>query len=412
MLDWLRAMTGRKVEAPRAEITTSQELERVLMSRDRVSAAGVVVTPETAMMVAAVSAAVSLLSEALAQLPLHIYRRADAGKERQPEHSVALLLGNAPNTWQTGFEFRELMTACMLLWGNAYAIKTTLRTGPRAGQARELLPVPPDRVRVEQAKDYSITYRIALPDAAELVLPQSAVFHLRDRTVDGVVGMSRLKSGRDSIGLAQTAEKWGAQLFGNGAQPSGLLTTDQNLAPEQMIKIKESWQSSHGGENALGTAVIDGGLKWQSLAMNMDDAQFLETRKFQVAEVARLYRIPPHMIGDLEKATFSNIEQQSLEFVKYSLMPWVRRWEQAINRQLLGDRREVFAEFLLDGLLRGDTLTRYQAYQIAITNGWMSPNEVRERENMNPRDGGDEFMPAANLFGDQTQGETDDVAAN
>lgn len=393
---------------PRASgntITTSAELEQVLLRRGFESRSGIPVTAETAMMVAAVGSAVSLLAESVAQLPLVIYRRrADNGKDRAPEHPLWRLLHDRPNGFQNAFEFREMLTLHLLLWGNGYAFKNRLRTGSRAGQVSELLPLHPDRVQPEQDERYVVTYRVALPSGDHLILPADRVFHIRDRSFDGVVGASRLRQGQDSIGLSLAAERWGAQLFGNGARPSGVLSSDQKLTKDQITQIAESWKAAHGGENALGTAVLDGGMKWEPLVMNNRDAQFLETRKFQISEVARIYRLPPHMIGDLERATHSNIEHQGLEFVKYSLMPWLRRWEMAINTQLLDPGQDVFAEFLVEGFLRGDLKSRYDAYAIGVQNGWLSPNEIRGLENMNPREGGDEYKPAANLFGSPSGG--------
>lgn len=381
-------------------LTTSRQLEQVLLSREGFTAARVAVTPQTALMVAAVSAAVGLLSESTAQLPVHVYRRVGGNKERVDDHAVARLLGSRPNGWQDAFQFRELMTSWLCLWGNAYAFKNRLGDG----RLYELLPIHPDRVQPQQADDYRVTYQVVLASGEQVTLPRDAVFHLRDRSLDGLKGLSRLRSGRDSIGLALVAERWGAQLFGNGGRPSGVLSTDQKLNGEQITQIAESWKAAHGGENALGTAVLDGGFKWEPLTMNNNDAQFLETRKFQIAEISRLYRVPPHMLGDLERATFSNIEHQSLDFVRFSLLPWLRRWEFAINTQLVDQREGVFAEYLVEGLLRGDTKTRYEAYQIGIQNGWLSPNEVRGFENLNPRDGGDEFKPASNLYGNPSDG--------
>lgn len=382
----------------KAELTTSKELEDVLIARGMESFAGVNVTPQVAMMVSAVSAATSLLSETAAMLPLMIYRRrADGGKERAADHPLYRLLHEKPNGWQDSFQFLEFVTLHLLLNGNGYAIKVRRKTGPLRGQVLELLPVHSDRVKVDQRGDYSLEYRIALADGATLIAPQSEVFHIRDRSLNGYEGASRLKSGRDAIGLARVTERWGAQLFGNGARPSGILTTDGTLDEQQVARLRDSWKAAHGGENALGTAVLDGGLKWQALAMTSEDSQFLETRKHQIAEIARIYRVPPHMLADLERATFSNIEHQSLEFVKYSLMPWLRRWESAINTQLLEPGGEYFAEFVVDGLLRGDTKSRYEAYASALQNEWMNKNEVRALENLNPVEGGEEFRnPAIN----------------
>jgi HK97 family phage portal protein len=392
---------GRRI---RAAITTSRELEQALIAQDVGTAAQVILTPKTALMVQAVGCAVAILAESVAQLPIVVFRDAgDRRRERITDDDVFRVLHDRPNGWQDSFQFRELLQTHLALWGNCYAFKNRLRS---TGRLQELLPIHPDRVRVEQDEQYRVTYRVSLPNGNQVVLGQDKVFHIRDRSLNGYEGLSRLKSGRDSIGLAMAAERWGGQLFGNSARPAGVLSTDKSLTGDQIKQIASSWQAAHGGENALGTAVLDGGFKWEPLVMNNKDAQFLETRKFQIAEVARLYRIPPHMLADLDRATFSNIEQQSLEFVKYSLMPWLRRWEAAVNAQLLmpemaGRVRQRSMKFNVDGLLRADIKTRYEAYAIGRQNGWLSTNDVREQEDLNPIEGGDDYTPASNLFGDE-----------
>ena len=399
-MTWVGTAWRRLVGAPQANtLTTSRQLEAVLLEQYRpLALAGVAVTPETALMVQAVGAAVSILAESAAQLPLILYREMAGGvRRRAKDHPLWGVLHDKPNTFQDAFQFRETLTLHLTLWGNAYAFINRVDGGRRVA---ELLPIHPDRVRPEQDENYRVTYRVVLPGGEEVTIPADRMLHIRDRSVDGFRGISRLKTGRDSIGLALAAERWGAQLFGNGARPSGVLSTEMRINEEHVKRIQESWKAAHGGENALGTAVLDGGWKWTPLVMNNKDAQFIETRKFQLDEVARLYRIPPHMLANLERATFANIEHQALEFVKYALMPWLRRWEMAINTQVIGGG-DVYAEFLVDALLRADTKTRFEAYALAIQNKIMNPNEVRERENLEPYEGGDDFTGAANIFGDR-----------
>ncbi|MBO6542303.1 MAG: phage portal protein [Alphaproteobacteria bacterium] len=403
ILDRVRAAFGVRANT----ITTSQELEKLLLS-ERPGIAGVDVSPKTAMMVAAVGASVRILSESVAQLPLILYRKDGQKRERADDLALWKVLHGKANGWQSSFEFVLFMVSHLVALGNCYAFVNRLKNG----QIYELLPIHPDRVEVKQDPNtFKLIYRVAVRDGQILEVPQSSMFHVRDFTENGFEGVSRLKQGADSIGLALASERWGAQLFGNGARPSGILSTDGKLGAEQMKLIAESWKSAHGGKNALGTAVLDGGMKFSPLVMNNTDAQFLETRKFQVNEIARIYRIPPHMLADLDKASFSNIEHQSLEFVKYTLMPWLRRIESAINTQLI-DTDGVYAEFLVDGLLRGDVKARYEAYQIAISIGVMSPNEVRALENLNPREGGDEFIPAENIFGKQGASDEPETTAS
>lgn len=396
---WLARVFGLDVQAAGANrITTSKDLEDVLLSGwGMQTRSGITVTPEVALGVAAVSAAVGILAETLAQLPLMVYRRLDrGGKEKAPDHPLWPLLHDKPNGWQNSFEYREMQQLQLGLKGNVFAFKNMV-----AGRVGELLPIHPSRVTVHQDADYAVTYKVSLPSGEYLTLPKERIFHIRDRSMNGITGMSRLENAKECIGLSVKAEAYGAQFFGNAARPSGVLSTEQKVSPEQMKELRESWKAVHGGENAGGTAVVDAGWKWSAMTMNNDDAQFLETRKFQIGEVARIWRVPPHMLGDLERATFSNIEQQSLEFVKYSMMPWLRRWESAINDQLVpeNEKGKVFAEFNVDGLLRGDFLTRVQGYSTGLKDGWLNRNEVRDKENMSPIEGGDEYHRAESIHG-------------
>ncbi|MEM9262409.1 MAG: phage portal protein, partial [Pseudomonadota bacterium] len=287
-------------------ITDPRDLAAALEDVGVESAAGLVVSPQVAVMVSAVSAAVSLLAESIAQLPIHVYERQEKGKDRREGDPLAILLHDRPNTYQTPFEFFELMTLWLLLWGNCYAIVVKTR-----GAASELIPVHPDRVEVQLDANHRRVYLVSEKDGVQRTYGQESVLHVMDRSFDGLKGRSRLKDGRDTIGLSKAAETWGARLFKNSARPAGLLTSPEKLNAEQMSRLRESWKKAHGGENALGTAVLDAGMEWKPLVMNNRDAQFTESRKFQIAEIARLYRVPPHMVGDLERATFSNIEQQS-----------------------------------------------------------------------------------------------------
>jgi HK97 family phage portal protein len=358
-------------------------------------ASGVTVTPETAMRCMAVYACVRVLAESMAQLPLAVYRRKpDGGADEAPDHPLYALLHDAPNEWQTSFEWREMSVGHICLRGNAYAFVS--RDGDRV---LELLPLHPDRVTVEQKNDWSLRYLVRQGSGEAKEFTSRDVLHLRGFTSNGIVGVTPISHAREAIGLALAAENHGAQLFGNGATPGGVLIHQGKLSEEAAKRLKASWQAAHGGANRHGTAVLEEGLKWEQLGITNVDAQFLETRKFQRGEIASLFRVPPHLIGDLERATFSNIEQQSLEFVIHTLMPWVKRWEQRLSRQLLSerDRKTHFLRFKVDGLLRGDIAGRYDAYAVAITNGWMNRNEVRALEGLNRQDGLDEFLSPLNL---------------
>lgn len=403
-----RLIGGKAAPAIDAQLT-QQNLDELLraINAQFATASGATVTPDTAMRVMAVYAAVRVLAETVAQVPLITYRRDGRNKERATDHWAYRLLHDQPNTWQSSFEFREMMMGHLALRGNAFAFKAKVRE-----EVHELLPLHPDRVAVTQNEKWGLVYTVKLGNGAPVTLGPSDILHLRGLSSDGFTGLSPIGLAREAVGLAIQTEKHGAQLFGNGARVAGVLSTENVLKEEQIKMIRESWKSAHGGENRLGTAVLDAGMKYQQMSLSSEDAQFIESRKFQISEIARLFRVPPHMIGDLDKATFSNIEQQSLEFVTYTIGPWTRRWEQALMMQLLPEREreDIYFEFLLEGLLRGDIKSRYEAYQIGITNGWFSPNEIRERENMNPREGGDEYRQAENIFGNK--GKTNDAQAN
>lgn len=286
----------------------------------------------------------------------------------------------------------------VLLWGNAFS--EIVRNGQN--EIIELWPINPDRVRVERdAQTGAVMYRITLPrtgqtTTAAVRLPADRIFHLRGFSLEGIVGLSPVSIHREAIGLGLVTELYGARFFGNGAMPGGVLEHPGRLTDEVAKRLRTQWEEVHGGvSRAHRVAIAEEGMKWKDVAVEPEKAQFLGLRKFQVTEAARILRLPPHLLGDLERATFSNIEQMAIEFVEHSLRPWLVRWEQRIWQSLLGrkDRQKVFAEFTIEGLLRGDIQSRFQAYKVAREGGWMSANEIREKENQNPFEGGDSFIP-------------------
>lgn len=349
------------------------------------SSAGVSVTPESAMHVAAVYACIRVLSETLAQLPIHVYeRQANGNKRLALEHPLNRILSAQPNGWQTSFEFIEMLQGHLTLRGNAYAAIV-----PGAlGSVDQLIPLNPARMKVERLNTGRLIYTLTKPSGDRVFFSQDEIFHLRGLSCDGMVGMNPIELARDSIGAAKATEDHGARLFANGARPSGLLTSDKPIKKETAATLRESWTSTYGGENQGKVAVLWDGLKWQDIGMTNEDSQFLETRKFSVREIARIFHVPPHMIADLEQATFSNIEQQSLEFLTYTMLPWLRRWEAAISRDLISDER-YYAKFNYEGLLRGDSAARSAFYREMLNVGVFSINEVRELEDMNPIPDGD-----------------------
>ena len=358
------------------------------------SSSGVSVTPTTAMRSTAVYACVRLLAESIASLPLHVYRRRpDGGKERATDHPLYQLLRSQPNALMSAAEMFEMLVASMNLRGPG--LSQVVRNG--AGRAAEIIPLHPDRVTVRAAKDgRSLLYDI---DGGAKTLRTGEVWHIRSFTLDGVTSVSPITYNREAIGLALAAESHGASVFANAARPSGILSHPGTLSQEAKERLRDGWNSAYGGRRIGGAAVLEEGVSWTPLTMSMEDAQYIETRKFQLGEIARIFRVPPHMIGDLDKATFSNIEHQSIDFVRHTLRPWLVKIEQSITRDLLlpGERGEYFAEFNVEGLLRGDTKSRYESHAIAITNGWRSPNEVRSIENENPREGGDVYLTPLNM---------------
>lgn len=347
------------------------------------AASGVNVTPSTALQSTAVFACVRVLAETVASLPLPVYRRLPGGgKERAIGHYLYSILHDLPNPELTSFEFREALMGHLALWGNAYAEIER----DNGGRVRALWPLRPDRMQVYREQG-ELRYKYQLPDGSYVVLKPIQVMHIRGLSGDGIVGYSPIRLAREAIGLALATEEFGARFFSNGAHPGGIIEYPGTLKEEAYQRFKQSVQEAYGGlSKSHRLMILEQGLKYHQVGIPPEDSQYLETRKFQVNEIARIFRIPPHMIGDLERATFSNIEHQSIEFVVHTIRPWLVRWEQAIKRDLFlpGERNSYFAEFLVDGLLRGDIKSRYEAYAIGRQNGWLSADDIRELENMNP----------------------------
>jgi HK97 family phage portal protein len=366
----------------------------------RQSKTGVSVTEQSALTNVAVWSCVRILSETVASLPLFLYQRMERGKQRAIDHPLYSLLHDRPNPEMTSFTFRETLMAHLVTWGNAYAEIEYQddRLTPKA-----LWPLRPDMMRVERDKQTKqIVYRYSLPaDYGQTVLPAYKVLHIPGLGFDGIVGYSPITMARESIGLSMGLEEYGARFFSGGATPGGVLEHPAKLSKEAQDRLRSSWNEMHQGlSNQHRIAILEEGMKFNKIGIPLDDAQFLESRKFQKSEIAALFHVPPHMIGDLERATFSNIEEQALEFVVYTMRPWLVRWEQVFNWKLLtapGDD-VYFAEFMVDALLRGNIQARYQAYATARQWGWMSANDIRELENQNPIDGGDIYLNPLNMI--------------
>ena len=352
------------------------------------TSAGKPVNEHTAMQMTAVYSCVRILSETLAGLPLHVYRYNDSGgKEKYLKHPLYKLLHDEPNPEMTSFTFRETLMSHLLLWGNAYA--QIIRNA--RGEVIALYPLMPNKMTVDRDSKGRLFYLYSrtsddaptLGEDSQVYLSPSEVLHIPGLGFDGLIGYSPIAMAKNAVGLAIATEEYGAKFFANGAAPGGVLEHPGTIKDPQ--KVKESWNSAYqGSQNAHRVAVLEEGMKYQPIGISPEQAQFLETRKFQINEIARIFRVPPHMLADLEKSSFSNIEQQSLEFVKYTLDPWVVRWEQSMCRALLMESEKpiVFIKFNVDGLLRGDYVSRMSGYATARQNGWMSANDIRELENL------------------------------
>ena len=347
---------------------------------------GKTVTERSAMQMTAVYSCVRILAEAVAGLPLHLYKYTDdGGKEKAIDHPLYRLLHDEPNPEMSSFVFRETLMTHLLLWGNAYA--QIIRNG--RNEIIALYPLMPNKMSVDRDENGHLFYTYYRgPDEAiknkdlAVTLQPSDVLHIPGLGFDGLVGYSPIAMAKNAIGLSIATEEYGARFFANGATPGGILEFPGTVKnPES---IRESWNKGFSGNNAHKVAILEEGMKYTPISISPEQAQFLETRKFQIDEIARIFRVPPHMVGDLEKSSFSNIEQQSLEFVKYTLEPWIIRWEQSLNRALLSEteKPDYFVKFNVDGLLRGDYQSRMNGYAIARQNGWMSANDIRSLEQL------------------------------
>lgn len=367
---------------------------------------GKAVNERTSMQMTAVYACVRILSEAVAGLPLHLYNYGENNsKEKAVNHPLYYLLHDEPNPEMTSFIFRETLMTHILLWGNAYA--QIIRNGK--GEVVALYPLMPERMRVNRDTNGKLYYQYTTTNedvqtlkGRTVILDSSDVLHIPGLGFDGLVGYSPIAMAKNAIGMAIACEEFGASFFAHGAAPSGVLEHPGTLKDPK--RVRETWQGQFGGASNVGkVAVLEEGMKYTPISISPEQAQFLETRKFQINEIARIFRVPPHMVGDLEKSSFSNIEQQSLEFVKYTLDPWVIRWEQSLTRILFNEeeKKSHFIKFNVEGLLRGDYQSRMSGYATARQNGWMSTNDIRELENLNKisnEDGGNLYLINGNML--------------
>lgn len=362
------------------------------------SGAGKNVSALSAMQMSAVYACVRVIAETVASLPLNVFEMTDKGSQKAYEHPLYRLLHDEPNHEMTSFVWRETMLTHLLLYGNSYS--QIIRSG-RNG-ILELYPLLPEQMTVDRASNGELTYEYTTSSGQNVKLRPEDVLHIPGLGFDGIMGYSPIAMEKNAVGLGIAAEEYGAKFFANGARPGGVLTHPHTVKDPK--KLRESWNSAYGGSSNSGRiAVLEEGMEYKPIAVPNSEAQFLETRKFQVEEICRIYRVPPHMIGDLSHATFSNIEHQSISFAVHTIRPWLTRIEQAFNRALIpeAEKSRYYVQFNLDGLMRGDYKSRMEGYAIARQNGWMSSNDIRELENMNPipdEEGGNAYLVNGNMI--------------
>lgn len=397
---WYKPWTWGNAE--KDEESRSESLDDVLTSIMAYTASGVVINENTAMRLAAVWTCNRILAEGVASLPCHLYRKdGSGGKSRALDHPLHNILTLEPNPEMSAFSFFESGQTYLDIEGNFYA--EIIRDG--GGRVAALIPITePVSIDVSGGR---VVYRVG-----GKTYTQDKIFHVPALSYDGIRGLSPIAHARESLGISKAAEEYAANFFGNSATPSGVIEWEKTFTEKNKDvreRIKQDWKNKHGGSNRAGVAVLEGGMKFKPVSLPAKDFQFIEIRKFQREEIFGMFRVPPHMGGDLSRSTFSNIEHQSLEFVIHTIGPWLRRWEMAINRQLLtpAERKTYYAEFLVDSLLRGDIKSRYEAYSIGRQNGWLSANDVRARENMNPIEGGDVYLSPMNMIPTDQLGKDD-----
>jgi HK97 family phage portal protein len=409
IFSWLRPKAATQSATGGRSVTTPEDLERAIRVAMAGTTSGVAVTQDSAMKVGAVFACVRLISGAIGNMPLSVIERVDEKTRREVrDHHLWPLLRETPNRWQTAAQFKRMMTALKLTRGNAYALKVF----DGRGRVIELLPLDPDRMQVEQLDDMSLVYTYSRKTGGQVRFAQTEIMHLMGLSFDGIRGVSVIAYAREAIGLSLAQDQHGAKSFKNAARPSVVLEHPQKLSTEALEHLRQSANEFRsGGELEGQTMVLEEGMKLNAFSLSPEDMQWIESRKMSRTDIAMFFGVPPHMIGDTDKATSwgSGIEQQSIGFVTYTLEDHFTDWEQTVKRDLVPQReRDVVARFNRRALLRGDLKARKDYYQSALQWGWLSPNDVRALEDMNPRDGGDVYYPPPNMSSppDGTGGQT------
>lgn len=390
----LRRLADR-FDPERRDISSRDPRIAEILGRGGMTSSGQAVTPERATGVAAVHACVQLIAESIATLPLAPYRRLEDGDRMiDKDHSLYRVLSVQANQVQTATEFREQLLASVLLTGNGYAQKVY----DTRGALRELVPLHPGYVTPEKLVNGRVRYRISDPLGGTETLTQDEVLHVRYRSRDGFTGLSPITIARETIGIALSHQSYEGSFWANGAKPSGVLKMDNFLSPEQRKQLKGTWSEAYSGvANSGKLVVLEAGMDYKPLSVNHEDAQFVESRRLTLEDIFRIFRVPPPAAGDLSRATYSNISELSRWLVVHTLRPWCVRLEQSFTLQLLSEdgRQTHFIEHNAEGLLRGDTRERFESYKIGREMGWLSANEIRQRENLNRIEGGDEYLRPA-----------------
>ena len=405
--DWVSGLFKPEPE----KRTSFEDLSR-MFSLSSATSAGRMVTDEGALQQVTVFACVRLIAESIGMLPLILYRRLERGKERATNNPLYSLLHDLPNPELTPMELYENLGGHLAMWGNAYCEIEY----DNAGHRRAVWPLRPDRMSVG-IMDNERVYTYSLPSGESVTLPRWRVWHVRGWGTDAWVGKSPIALARESVGLTLATEEYGSRFFSNDSRPGGVLVHPGKLSPEASKRLKTSWETAHGGlSNKHRVAVLEEGIDWKQIGISPEDAQFLDTRKFQELEICQVYRVPPHMIGITDRSTSwgTGIEQMGIGFVSFTLMPYLQRISQSVTRDLLTplERREYFAEHLTAALERGDLQARYNAYSTGRNGGWLSVNDIREMENKNAVEGGDVYLQPLNMteLGDELPTEGTDNA--
>ena len=361
------------------------------------SASGKTVNPRNAVQVSTVYACVRVIAETIASLPLGVYEEEAGGSRKATEHPLYRLLHDEPNPEMTSFVMRETMLTHLLLWGNSYS--QIIRSG--RNKIIALYPLLPDRMEVDRDSKGKLTYTYTTAEGQQVKLDPLDVLHIPGLGFDGIMGYSPIALEKNAIGLGIAAEEYGSRFFQNGARPSGVLTHPNTVKDPK--RLRENWNAAYGGSaNGSKVAILEESMTFTPISLPNNEAQFLETRKFQVEEICRIFRVPPHLVGNLDRATFSNIENQSIDFAVHTIRPWLVRIEQSMNRALFAENEKghFYVQFNIDGLMRGDYKSRMEGYAIGRQNGWLNANDIRALENMNPipeEEGGNTFLVNGNM---------------